>query len=109
MAPCDDDDYDTGHPSTHRAYLHLRRSYYLAEEEGCVTFDLSLAPAVGYLIKSYPAWSNLHHIPVGSNDDDDDNADGGDGGGDDSAATLSLCAMLTELERVGVLESRKVE
>ncbi len=45
---------------------------------------------------------------TGTNDDDDDDADA-DAGGDDSAATLSLCAMLTELERIGVLESRKVQ
>ena len=47
---------------------------------------------------------------TGTNDDDDDDDDAdADAGGDDSAATLSLCAMLTELERIGVLESRKVQ
>ena len=81
-------------------------TYYLAEEEGAVTFDLALAPAMEFLIKSCPSWSTLAQLPVGG---DGDESDGDDEAGGDSALSMSLCAMLNELTRIGVLESRKIE
>ena len=99
--------------------------------QGCVTFDLTLAPAMEFLIKSYPSWSGLSQLPVGEPDDafqlqeadaDSNNGGGGGGGGaaaggaddddDDVADTdhtlsLTLCALLTELVRLGIVESRK--
>lgn len=81
-------------------------TYYLAEEEGAVTFDLALAPAMEFLIKSCPSWSTLAQLPVGGEGED---SDGDDEDGGDSALSMSLCAMLNELTRIGVLESRKIE
>jgi hypothetical protein len=83
--------------------VHVHTRYYLGAEEGCVTCDMAVAPSVEYLIKSFPEWSSVHQMPVGEYDDDD--ADGVEDG--DQAVVLSLCATLTELCRVGVLESRK--
>jgi len=81
-------------------------TYYLNEEEGCVTFDLAVAPAMEFLIKSYPSWSGIAQLPVGGGDDEDRDDEEED---EDAALSLSLCAMLTELARVGILETRKIE
>mgnify|MGYP000377079328 CR=1 FL=1 len=84
-------------------------TYYLAEEEGCITFDLAVAPAVEFLIKSYPAWSSVDELPVGGaagvegQDHDDEEEE------EDTALSMSLCAMLVELTRIGIVQSRNIK